>query len=514
MKDTIALTYRRVSTFKQEREGTSLDDQLRTCREYVRRHGGWQLGTEYCDVLTGRTAKRQDYQALLEECRQLRKAGNAVVVVTAALDRMGRDLLESVRSRKELRELDVELHCIREGGVLDETHANLLATMAQDESDRTSKRVRASKKYTIERGFRAVGRVPWGYRLDDATDEERRLGSQRRVLRVDEMTAPHVRELFRRAAERISIRQLTAWVASLPTDARGGRSLDYQKVRDRLSAPVYVARPDRPKDVRVLDRPVGNWPPLVSDEVWARVEAGITSHAKIPRQGRTWLLNGLIRCPKDGLRMQGRNERWGPIYRCGIPFKGCYFYAKLDVIDAAVLGEVGHLLEPLTANPGIRARLRAAWMQLQAPDHKGDDRRARALEQTVERSRKRRNAVMDLLVDGTIDRSEYDIAVGRYTVEIEAAERELAQIQDAATPTPLPSWDVVLRDLHDWQAALAGLDLAARRDVLGALVERVGPERVGRGQYAVKMEWTPLGKALRQLSEALPVERSTAVAAG
>jgi hypothetical protein len=201
--------------------------------------------------------------------------------------------------------------------------------------------------------------------------------------------------------------------------------------------------------------------------------------------------------------MQGRHERWGPIYRCGMPFKGCYFYAKLDVIDAAVLGEVGHLLEPLTANPGIRARLRAAWMRLQAPERKGDDRRARALEQTVEKARKRRNAVMDLLVDGTIDRSEYNIAVGRYTVEIEAAERELAEMHDAATPAVLPSWDVVLRDLHDWQAALAGLDVAARRDVLGVLIERVVPERVGRGQYAVKIEWTPLGKALRQLRESM-----------
>jgi hypothetical protein len=182
MNDTIALTYRRVSTFKQEREGTSLDDQLRTCREYVRRHEGWQLGTEHCDVLTGRTAKRQDYQALIEEARQLRKAGQAVVVVTAALDRMG---------------------------------------------------------------------------------------------------------------------------------------------RDRLSAPVYISRPDRPKDVPALDRPVGHWMALVTDDVWTQVQAGIASHAKMPRQRRMWLLNGLIRCPKDGLRMQGRHERWGPIYRCGMPFRGC-----------------------------------------------------------------------------------------------------------------------------------------------------------------------------------------------
>src|SRR4051794_26006205 len=42
--DVIPLTYRRVSTYHQERDGVSLDVQTRQCLEYVRRQAGWRLG--------------------------------------------------------------------------------------------------------------------------------------------------------------------------------------------------------------------------------------------------------------------------------------------------------------------------------------------------------------------------------------------------------------------------------------------------------------------------------------
>jgi hypothetical protein len=61
---------------------------------------------------------------------------------------------------------------------------------------------------------------------------------------------------------------------------------------------------------------------------------------------------------------------------------------------------------------------------------------------------------------------------------------------------------------------VAGADVPAQRAVLGDLIERVVPERVGYGKYEARIEWTPLGRALRQLSEVLPNDRATAVAAG
>jgi hypothetical protein len=59
---------------------------------------------------------------------------------------------------------------------------------------------------------------------------------------------------------------------------------------------------------------------------------------------------------------------------------------------------------------------------------------------------------------------------------------------------------------------MQGGSVAAQREVLAALIERVVPMRVGRGQYEVEVSWTPLGEGLRAviLSSADTPERSAA----
>jgi hypothetical protein len=44
---------------------------------------------------------------------------------------------------------------------------------------------------------------------------------------------------------------------------------------------------------------------------------------------------------------------------------------------------------------------------------------------------------------------------------------------------------------------MRGGDIAAQRNVLMALIERVVPVGVGRGKYEVEIAWTPLDEGLR-----------------
>jgi hypothetical protein len=196
-------------------------------------------------------------------------------------------------------------------------------------------------------------------------------------------------------------------------------------------------------------------------------------------------------------------KQWTAIYRCGIPFKGCAFQVKLDALDAQVLAAVGRTLEPLTSDPRMAARLRAAWKRLQTPERKGDgQRRVHALEQVIEKARKRLDAAMDSLLDGAIDKAAYDRAVERYTADADAATAELASLRKPDTAPVLPDLETVLRDADSWQQILTGADLAAQRNVLAMLIERVVPERIGRGRYQTTVIWTPLGSALSRLTEA------------
>jgi DNA invertase Pin-like site-specific DNA recombinase len=179
--------------------GRQRQAQLADCRRYAARQD-WVLGHEYQETLKGTRDDRPHYQRLLADVRAMRARGEPVVVVVAALDRFGRKLLERVRSREELKALGVPIHSAREGGEVSDLTANILASVAQEEVERLGRRVSAVRRNSALSGWYFPGPIPSGYRLRAATAGERRAGSPRSVLDVDEERAPYAREAFDKVA--------------------------------------------------------------------------------------------------------------------------------------------------------------------------------------------------------------------------------------------------------------------------------------------------------------------------
>src|SRR3954471_5991551 len=223
---TTALVYTRVSSEEQARDGVSLDAQLAECRRYAAQHG-WVLGSEFQDVLSGKRDDRPAYQALLAEVRRLRAEGQSVVVLVFRLDRLGRRILERVRCREELKALGVPVHSVREGGEVSDLVANILASVAEEESRALGERVAAAKQHLTDHGWYCPGRAPWGYRLRPATPEERSIGAPASILEPDPATMAWVQEAFVRGASGDSIRAVHRWATALPSEIRGGRVLTY-----------------------------------------------------------------------------------------------------------------------------------------------------------------------------------------------------------------------------------------------------------------------------------------------
>lgn len=188
---TYALSYIRVSSDEQEREGQSIAAQQTETRNYALQRG-WIISGEYLDVLSGKRDDRADYQRLLADVRQMRSTGKQVVVIVSALDRFGRRLMERLRSREELKALGVATHSVREGGEVSDLVANVLGSVAEEESRRLGERVAKTWNFIRSSGWHFVGRVPFGYRLRDALEEERAQGAPKRVLDVDPDAAPYV----------------------------------------------------------------------------------------------------------------------------------------------------------------------------------------------------------------------------------------------------------------------------------------------------------------------------------
>jgi site-specific DNA recombinase len=490
-----ALIYTRVSTEDQGREGLSLPAQLAECRRYALQQG-WIIDDKYSDQMSGTRNDRPGYQALLAEVRTRVARGEAVVVVVAALDRFGRKLLERVARRDELKDLGVATHSVRDGGAVSDLQANILASVAQEEVRRLGERVSQSWKHVSQAGWHKIGGpgVAWGYRSRPATAEERQRSAPRSVLEPHEIEAPYVREAFARVAGGEPARSVWRWVTGLDPEARGGRHLTWGTFRMLLRSPVYVAR-------TTVGVP-GYWQPLVEQSVFERVEERFAEHSRTPHQAsQRYSLTSFLRCWRCGDPMHGttvggrRRYHCGQAKRVGGPSEPCYRTLTADLIEPLVATEIGRLLGALEPD-----RLKRAWDVLRQPVAVDATaaRRSR-LEATSARGHKRINDATRRLVDGDIDKADYDSFVAEERASIEAAEAELARLAGWTAAPMLPPLRQVMDRVGGWEQALRHGDVAAQREVLRLLVDHIEPVRIKRGRYRVRITWTPLGEALATL---------------
>jgi hypothetical protein len=103
-----------------------------------------------------------------------------------------------------------------------------------------------------------------------------------------------------------------------------------------------------------------------------------------------------------------------------------------------------------------------------------------------------------LFADGDIDKPGYELLRDKARADLDAATEELGRLEVVEPSVSLPPLEKVLAAVQGWGTAMRDGDIAAQREVLAALIERVMPRRIGRGRYEVEIVWTPLGEGLRE----------------
>jgi DNA invertase Pin-like site-specific DNA recombinase len=493
-----ALLYVRISTNNARfNVGSSLATQLARCRAYVAANS-WSIDGEYSGVMTGSRDNRPSYQALLEEARRLRGEDVPVVVVTASLDRLGRRMLESLRCRRELSELGVPLHSVTEGGEVPDIVANILAAVAQEEVQQLSRRVRAVRSHIIDQGWYLGHGGAWGYRWRPSTPDERAQLAPRSVIEPDPVAAPSVREMFRLAADGHTLTNLSAWIATLSLEARGGRGRRFMNIRRALRSPLYIGRSYQ-GDPDVLSRPIGRWEPLVSDDLWHRVQDRQASPLSPQASGR-YLLTSLLRCHRCGGPAGGGAMNRGRLsyYHCD-RMRCRRNIGPRHSLDTEVLKQArGVLGAVLPADSSLEAEIGRAWSDVLRTDPVVE-RRMQQLQSSLERGQRRLASAGRSLDAGDLDEGGYGLVREAVQSETEASRCELIARRPASNRRGFPSPDVLPGRMREWAEVLATGQVPQQREVLGMMVKRVNTSRVQRGDYTVRIEWTPLSEALRTL---------------
>ena len=118
---TTAVIYARVSSREQEREGYSIQAQLKLLREYAQAHD-FMVAHEFVDVETAKVTGRKQFAEMV---RFLGRQKGRRVVLAEKTDRLYRNFRDSVT----LEDLDVEIHFPKEGSVVGKnakSQANLI----------------------------------------------------------------------------------------------------------------------------------------------------------------------------------------------------------------------------------------------------------------------------------------------------------------------------------------------------------------------------------------------------
>ncbi|MDE7262368.1 MAG: recombinase family protein, partial [Oscillospiraceae bacterium] len=236
-------------------------------------------------------SKRPELQRLLADV----KAGKGDLIVFTKLDRWFRNIAEYYKVQEVLEKYHVDWRTIHEdydtSTASGRLKINIMLSVAQDEADRTSERIKAVFHTKREKREPLTGNCPTGYRIEG------------KKLVKDPPTEPAVTAFFQKflACGSVSVAQREA--------LDHGLRIEYQLASKMLDSPAYYGH---------YYNTDGMTPPYITKEEFDRIQALRLRTVRKTKQNRTYLFSGIAVCGECGYHLGGRTNVRNkvPLYNC------------------------------------------------------------------------------------------------------------------------------------------------------------------------------------------------------
>ena len=431
--------YSRVSTEEQARFGLSLEAQRETLDNWAKQNGVLVVDHYEDAGISARKppSKRPELQRLLADVR----AGKIDLIVFTKLDRWFRSLSGYYQVQEILDKHGVAWKTILEEYSTTTSNGrlklNILLSVAQDEADRTSERIKSVFEMKREKREALTGNCPTGYRLEG------------KKLVKDEDTQEAVAAFFQKylASGSISEAQAHVW-------ENHQFRIEYQLASKMLSSDAYYGRY---YDVE------GMCPPYITKEEFEKIQATRGRTVRKVKENRVYLFSGLIVCGECGYRMGGRtNTRGGTaFYNCPSRYirKACGNSVNLSErkIEAYIMATIGTKL----------SQYRIDF------DNLRNSRKGRNYQSEISAVKTKLSRLKELYLNELISLEEF-------RRDQEPLKARLEELTEQAQPVRIPDFGRAETLLSQgWQTAYEDLDKASRRDFWRILIReiRVYPDR-------------------------------------
>ena len=472
--------YGRVST-EHEAQLAALENQIQWYEDQTKYHPNWTVLKSYIDRgITGTQAKKRPaFMEMLNDA----KYHKFDLIVTREVCRFARNTVDTLVITRQLKEIGIEVYFVEDNiWTMDndgELRLTIMATLAQEESRKTSERVRAGQKISRDNGVLYGNGNILGYdRLGD-------------TYVINEDQAETVRIIYDLYLKGNGFNKIVNELVRLKRkDSSGLVRWDATKVSRILHNATYKGYQgyykshknnhldqktivNRDEDTYLYVK--GRFTPIISEEVWDKCKAlreskltlRKTQEGKLERTGtRTsediWAKRLICRC---GHRM--RKDRWH-VNKTGLTYGyKCYNVlnngSKQTRIDAGLdadkycdMGTIAdwkfdlmlrELLKALNLNNDDL--IKKAYNQFENSYTK-ETKEARELRDAEAKLRKIRiklENLTEMRVNGEIDKQEYSSLKAKINGEMLISEKEIDDIkrvvlEEERKATPLVSIDV------------------------------------------------------------------------
>ncbi|NLK51939.1 MAG: recombinase family protein [Syntrophomonadaceae bacterium] len=307
-QEKIVALYVRVSTEEQAREGYSVENQINRLKDYAS-FQGWNNLSIFADE--GESAKNMNRPALKQLLRLI-KQGKVSVVLTIAVDRLSRNLLDMLQFVELCEKHNTTYICASQNfdtsTPMGRMVLQILAAFAEFERSMIAARVKSGMFELADKKKRYLAVPPFGYQFD-----------QHQNLQIVAEEAAWVSKAADMFLLGYGYRAIAQWLNESKVCTRKGAFWSSSTIRQMLTNELYTGkliwnRRYLDKRGQICWRDPEKWvvkeqahPPILTEEQWNAIQARITR--SLPKGGQRQAkhrLSGLLICAYCGAKMISR----------------------------------------------------------------------------------------------------------------------------------------------------------------------------------------------------------------
>lgn len=416
-----AVFYARVST-EEEQQLNAIEKQIEENRDIISQKG-WVLVDEYVDKgITGTQAKkRNEYVRMLDDI----KNDKFDVIVAKDQSRLQRNTMDWYIFLNEIVQNRKRLYLYLENTFFDPKDKfifGIKAMMAEEYSRDLSKKGNAAKKRRQEKGKPIITNRTWGFK---------NIGGN---ILIDDEEAKMIRKIYHMFADGYGGRVVARALREDGIRNRNGKTLSENTIRDIVKNPLYKGVVVMNKEhfdfeaKMTIKNPESEWiyreglvPQIIDEDLWERANKQLNSRKTVDRMHNVGinkgnnLLSSKIICGECGSKYWRNKRKQGIYWYCSEGVRSGKVREKtgtkcvsLNLKEDEIKSLIEHIGQRLIDNEKKEEVLTNAINKIfvELSNHSGAEGMDSILSQKDKLIR-RKDALMDLLLDGTITKNDY-----------------------------------------------------------------------------------------------------------